>query len=161
MVGHRDRFRSSEIQREEEQLVFHTERSLWTWSDLWSGCFLEEVKAPPTGIRPQHRPRKLRRDYIFHLFWECLGIAQEELVKVAQEKGMWVTLLSLLKPQPMDGRLEISFKFVLLYHICQRCCTFYVIRLHLFLSPGSFKSHSISCKHDLKTWTLRSFGGGQ
>ena len=43
---------------------------------------------------------KWDQDYIFPLAWECLGIPQEEMEGVAGAKDVWVSLLSLMPPQP-------------------------------------------------------------
>jgi len=46
---------------------------------------------------------ELAGGFISHLAWECLGIPQEELERVAGEKGVWGALLSLLPMQPGPG----------------------------------------------------------
>jgi len=59
---------------------------------------LEVLQASPTGRRARGRPRTRWRDYISQLAWERLGILQNELVNVAGERDVWVSLLGLLPP---------------------------------------------------------------
>lgn len=47
--------------------------------------------------------RGIWRDYIFHLIWVRLGIAQEEQGNSAGERDVWTTLFSLLPLQKMEG----------------------------------------------------------
>jgi len=56
--------------------------------------------ARPTGRRPRGRPRTRWRDYISILAWKHLGIPQEELESVAEERDVWVSLLNLFPPPP-------------------------------------------------------------
>jgi len=49
------------------------------------------------------RARTRWRDYISRLAWERLGIPQNELVNVADEREVWVSLLGLLPPRPDPG----------------------------------------------------------
>lgn len=46
--------------------------------------------------KPWDRPRTCWRDYIYHMAWECLGIPQEELEDVAEEKDIWAALRSMV-----------------------------------------------------------------
>ena len=64
---------------------------------------LKVFRPRPTGRRPRGRPRTRWRNYISHLAWERLGIPQEELESVAEEKEAWRALLSLLPPRSGPG----------------------------------------------------------
>ena len=54
--------------------------------------------ARSTGKRPRRRPRTCWRDYVSQLAWERLGVPQEELVEVAEEREVWASLLRSLPP---------------------------------------------------------------
>ncbi|KAK3522957.1 hypothetical protein QTP86_010312 [Hemibagrus guttatus] len=89
----RDRVRSS-VTREElgvEPLLLRIERGqlrlLGHLFRMPPGRLPGEVfRACPTGKRPRGRPRTRRRDYVFRLAWERLGVPPEELEEVARER---------------------------------------------------------------------------
>ncbi|TWW75398.1 hypothetical protein D4764_13G0000600 [Takifugu flavidus] len=64
---------------------------------------VEVFQTCPTGKRPRGRPRTKWRDYISRLAWERLGVPPEELMEVAGERAVWVSLLKLLSPPPGSG----------------------------------------------------------
>ncbi|KAK0137740.1 hypothetical protein N1851_026044 [Merluccius polli] len=106
----RDRLRSSVIREElrVDPLLLRVERSQMRWLvhlvRMPPGRLPGEVfRARPTGRRPRGRPRTRWRNYVSRLAWECLGIPQEELDKVAGEREIWVSLLRLLPPRPDPG----------------------------------------------------------
>ena len=106
----RDRVRSSVIREElkVEPLLLRIERSQLRWLGhlvrMPPGRLPGEVfRACPTGRRPRGRPRMRWRDYMSRLSWERLGVLPEELVDVAGEREVWVSLLGLLPPRPDSG----------------------------------------------------------
>ena len=70
---------------------------------MFCGCYLagRASDPDPPGRLPlevsweetRGRPRTGWRDYLSHLFWERLGILQQELESVAGEEDVWNILL--------------------------------------------------------------------
>ena len=63
----------------------------------------EVFQACPSGRKLWGRPRARWRAYISPATWERLGVPQEELVDVAGERAVWMSLLKLLPPRPGSG----------------------------------------------------------
>ncbi|TWW64250.1 hypothetical protein D4764_03G0012580 [Takifugu flavidus] len=106
----RDRVRSLDIREGlgVEPLLLHIERSQLGWlghlARMPSGCLpLEVFRTCPTRRWPRGRPRTRWRDYISRLAWERLGVPPEDLMEVARERAVWVSLLKLLPPRPGSG----------------------------------------------------------
>ncbi|KAK3550483.1 hypothetical protein QTP86_030724 [Hemibagrus guttatus] len=90
----RDKRVRSSVTREElgvEPLLLHIERGQLRWLGhlfrMPPGRLPGEVfRACPTGKRPRGRPRTRRRDHVFRLAWERLGVPPEELEEVSGER---------------------------------------------------------------------------
>ena len=98
----RVRVRSSDIweRLRLELLLLHIERSQLRWFGYQVSKHSGRLPGEPFQVcqsrrRPRDRPRAIWRDYISQLPWECPGVRLEELVKVAGERNV---LISLLKP---------------------------------------------------------------
>ncbi len=92
----RDRVTSSNMWEDlrVESLLLHVQRSQLRW-------FGHLVRMPPWmspwgGVSGRLGSRW--RDYTSRLAWESFGIPLEELVEVAGERSVWVSLLRLLPP---------------------------------------------------------------
>ena len=66
----------------------------------------EVFRAHPSGRRPPGRPRTHWKDYVSELAWVHFGIRPEELDKVAGEREVWASLITLLtRPWKSSRRL--------------------------------------------------------
>lgn len=60
----------------------------------------------PPPRRPRGRSRRSRRDYVFQLTWEHLGIPPDGLAQVAGEREIGVSLLKLFRHYLISGRTD-------------------------------------------------------